>query len=350
MDNRAWLLCTKWFGNDAYSLTKRAAKQLEDFGFNIKLNKIEQSGFGAARLLSDGSLYYEVGVKEIFESPDKMFSIHEALAPTVACFHEVCGHGGQWRNESIKDESLSKVLLLNDLACKSSNKYYGVSLYYDEPMSQYFEQPHEIAAQYMGLKMTQKFLSAVYDDETADKLLCEYVNLRIASGNEFIKAPDDYYMKTPADGRKPYMKPMEPFTSMSQVYDQFQETFVKQVFKPADYTVTKNSMDFVGDYINEQKWPWERAWSRKQVNQIPDRLTQAYVLSAVWLGQHEYGPWIKKLPVFEHMDFPENVSKLIQNAPDYPNEEELDLGLLTEDDIDFAHAVEQIEFDTGQTL
>ena len=109
-------------------------------------------------------------------------------------------------------------------------------------------------------------------------------------------------------------------------------------------------MDFVGDYINSQKWPWERIWSRKQVNQISDRLTQAYVLSAVWLDQYEYGSWIKDLPVFEHMDFPENITELIQNAPDHPDEADLDLKLLTEDVIDFVHAVEQIKSDTGQTL
>ena len=332
MDSRAWILCTKWSGEEAYKLAQRAVNLLNYFDYDIELNKINNSGFGFAKLMSDGSLHYEVGIKEIAENPNLRFSVHEALAPTVACFHEVCGHGGQWRNEAKKDAPLSRVLLLNDLACKSSFQYYGVSPYYDEPEKQYFEQPHEIAAQYMGLKMTQKFLTAVYDEQTADKLLCEYVNLRIASGNTFIPAPD------------------EPFTSMSQVYDQFQETFVKQVFTSVDYTVTKDSMDFVGDYINSQKWPWERIWSRKQVNQISDRLTQAYVLSAVWLDQYEYGSWIKDLPVFEHMDFPENITELIQNAPDHPDEADLDLKLLTEDVIDFVHAVEQIKSDTGQTL
>lgn len=219
-----------------------------------------------------------------------------------------------------------------------------------EPVRQYFEQPHEIAAQYMGLKMTQKFLSAVYDEGAADKLLCEYVNLRIAAGNEFIPAPDDYKMEIPTDGRKPYMKPTEPFTSMAQVYDQFQKTFEQQVFKPTEYTVTRNSVDVVGDYINAQKWPWERISARKQVNEISDRLAQSYVLSGIWLKNHEYGSWIKNLPVFEHMDFSENISQLIHNVPTYPDETELDLKLLTEDDIDFTLAVEQIKSDTGQIL
>lgn len=63
----------------------------------------------------------------------------------------------------MKDVPLSKVLLLNDLACKSSRDFYGVDQSYTIPMSHYFEQPHEIAAQYMALKMSQKFLTSVYD-------------------------------------------------------------------------------------------------------------------------------------------------------------------------------------------
>lgn len=350
MDDRAWILCTKWYGDDAYLLAKQAVNRLNYFGYNIKLNETMHSGYGSTQLNDDGSLYYEIGIKEIFENQNSRFSIHEALAPTVACFHEVCGHGGQWRNEVKKETPLSQILILNDLACKSSFEYYGIDILNEEPEKQYFEQPHEIAAQYMGLKMTQKFLSVIYDEEEANKLLCEYVNLRITSDNEFISTPDGYQMETPADGRKPYMKPTEPFTSMSQVYDQFQETFIKQVFTPADYIVTKDSIDFVENYISTQKWPWERIWSRKQINQISDRLTQTYVLSGVWLEQHEYGSWIRKLPVLEHMNFPENISELIQNVPDYPDENDLDLKLLTEDNIDFTHAVEQIKPDNEQKL
>ncbi len=231
------------------------------------------------------------------------------------------------------------------LPVKNSNEYYGVDSMYKNPSPQYFEQPHEIAAQYMGLKMTQKFLSAVYDGNKADRLLCEYVNLRIASGNEFISAPDNCQMEVPADGRKPYMKPTEPFTSMSQVYEQFQKTFVKQVFGHAEYTVPKKSTDYVAGYINSQKWPWERIQSRKQINQIPDRLTQAYVLSAAWLKQHEYGSYVREFPVFKHMDFPKNISQLIDTMPVHPKKEDLDLNKLVEDNIDFVRAVEQIKPD-----
>lgn len=309
-----------------------------------------RSGSGTEQLMPDSSLHYEVGIKEIYENPRKLFSIHEALAPTVTCFHEACGHGGQWRHEALKDEPLSRVLLINDLACKCSNQFYGVDPSYKNPERQYFEQPHEIAAQYIALKMTQKFLTVVYDVDKADKLLCEYVNLRIASGNEFITVPDDYEMEIPADGREPFMKPTEPFHSMKQVYERFQETFVEKVFEPVSYQNTKESGDFVNRYIKEQKWPWERIQTRNQINAIDNRLTQTYVLSGIWINQHDYGPQIRQLPVFKNIEFPNNIKELIRDIPDPPDEDELDLNALTEDDIDFARAVEQIDVDVGQSL
>ena len=281
MDNRAWVLCTKWSGDKAYKLAEQAVGILIYSGFNITLDKTKHSGTGMMRLDLDGSIHYTVGIKEIFQNPRRLFPIQEALAPVVSCFHEACGHGGQWRHEAQKDEPLSKVLLLNDLACQTSSEFYGIDPLYRKPMPQYFRQPHEIAAQYMGLKMTQKFLTAVYDSDMADRLLCEYTNLRLASSSEFISIPDGYEMGKSADGRKPYHKPTEPFTSMEQVYDQFQKDFVKQVFAPASYKSTKDSNDLVSDYVHTQKWPWERIFVRKRIDQAPDRLTQAYILSGI---------------------------------------------------------------------
>ncbi len=338
------------YGDEASKIFSQAVGLLKQHGYNIHVLNELKSGTGNTELTDDGRLEYRVGSKGIVDKPYSRFPINEALAPTVTCFHEVCGHGGQWRNEIQKDTPLSKVLLLNDLACKSSNLYYGVTHDYTEPYSQYFEQPHEIAAQYMALKMTQKFLSTIYDKEYADKMLTQYVNMRIASSTEFIEAPDDYEMEIPEDGRAPFMKPSEPFNCMDEVYEHFQKTFEVQVFKPAEYWVDKNSQDAVGKHIKKE-WPWERPHARELVNNMSDRLTQVYVLSATWLEQHQdYAEWMKKLPALKNIDFPEKIRDLIDNTPNQPEKEDLDLGQLTEDDIDFIRAVEQIDMDVGPKL
>lgn len=257
MDGRSWNLCTKSYNNEAYVLVQRTADLLNNFGYNLILDDTIRSGRGFTDVGFDGDIVYKIGIKELVKNPNKRISMREFLVPTVACFHEVYGHGGQWRNEALKNDPLSMILLLSDLACQSSHNYYGITSSYEDPLPQYFEHPHEIAAQYMALKMTEKFLSAIYDKEKANKMLCEYVNLRIADNNEFIPAPDEYKMEIPSDGRRPFMKPTEPFTSMSQVYEQFQRTFLNKVFEPVDYKAEKRSTDSLGLYIKEQKWPWK---------------------------------------------------------------------------------------------
>lgn len=137
---------------------------------------------------------------------------------------------------------------------------------------------------------------------------------------------------------------------MSQIYDQFQKTFIQQVFTPVDYKVTKYSDDFVNKYINEYNWLWKRENVQMEINQIDDRLTQTYVLAGLWLKQHQYGSWMKELPVFKDMEFLKNISDLIKNSPEQPDENDLDLESLTEDDIDFTEAVASISIDTGLLL
>ena len=341
MNDRAWLMCTKMTGSEAYLLARQITDQLKYFGHDIELSDMKRLGTESEELMGDGSLHYKIGVKELIENPRKRLSMAEALAPVVGACHEVFGHGGQWRNEANKDMPLSRLLILNDLACKSSFSYYGVDFDYEEPTPQYFKQPHEIAAQYIGLKAANKFLSSVYGKSKADDLLCEYVNLRIASGNEYIQAPDDYHMEESSDGRKPYMKPTEPFTSMSQVYDQFQKTFIDQASARAEYNVPKFPIDYPSIHIDTLKRPWEKISSQMMINHMPDRMTQIYVLSCIWLNQHEYGKWMKELPVFEHIEFPKTVLQMMRNVPARPIEVDLDLRMLTEDSLTFNLSPEQ---------
>ena len=105
------------------------------------------------------STTYFVGTKELFEDGVE-FELGRAMIPVVGLFHEVCGHGGQIRNEFEKSTPLSQVLALNYYACRSSVYYYDNG---DTNFSeQYRWQPNEIAAQYMGIKSARTYLSSVY--------------------------------------------------------------------------------------------------------------------------------------------------------------------------------------------
>lgn len=363
VDYREWLFCKKMTGNEGIELAENIVSILRQSGYDIMLNDRIFIGDGFEKLNDDGSLNYEVGIKELKDDPHKKFGLHEALAPVVTACHEVFGHGGQWINESQKESPLSQFLIMNDIACKSSSQFYGLVIEHDDeanesalirsdgvmninrikPMQRYFNQPHEIAAQYMGLKMAQKFLSTVYGDSDADRKLCEYVNLRVVTDKEYIKIPDNYQMKIPLDGRKPYMMPTEPFTSMNQVYDRFQKTFIEQVSKPSGYDISRNFLDHAEVYIESLKYPWERMTARSQFNKVSERMTQIYALSAIWLDHSDNMQWISELPALKNVSFPKKISDLIRNAPDRPKDNDLDLSALTEDDIDFTRKIEQID-------
>ena len=346
--DRAYILSTKMDAREAHRLVDQAVRIIAGMGHDITLDPKMKSGDGGMMPNPDGTISYKIGIKEIIENPNSRLSIREALSPLVACFHEVYGHGGHWRNEANKDIILSKIILTSDVACRNSCEYYGVDENYETPNPRYFTQLHEISAQYMGLKMAQKFLAAAYDEKTADRYLSEYVNLRIALHSEFITAPDTYRMKEHLYGQKPFMLPSEPFADMNAIYGQFQKTFIQQTFPAIEYRVGKESTDYISDYINKQRWPWEKSISRKQFNNISDRLVQNYVAAAVWMKQNpDYHKWMKELPAFKDIDFMNDMPQLIQEPPEHPDEKELDLGALTEEQIDFAKAIEHISSNTG---
>lgn len=161
----------------------------------------------------------------------KTLSNYDAMNPVVALFHEVCGHGGQFKYEFMKDDPLSRVLALNHYACKSSYAYYfGNALRTDVFSDGYAKQSSEIAAQYMGLKCAQAYLNVYFEDELekdpgfVDRMLRDYVNERQMHGREHIRRS--------ADGRKEY-------DNMSQIFNDFNSKFqacidVHHTYKPVD--------------------------------------------------------------------------------------------------------------------
>lgn len=133
----------------------------------------------------DGPLTFTVGVKELVESPNKVVPMSTAVIPIVNAFHEICGHGGQIAKEFDKHNALSLTLALNYYACKASSYYYGVDDN-DNPHARYFKQPHEVAAQYMGVKMAFSYFSAVYGVGNAEGMLLSYLDYRVRNCSEFI--------------------------------------------------------------------------------------------------------------------------------------------------------------------
>lgn len=174
----------------------------------------------------DGRCVISVGRRELIENFDKVLPVGEALVPVVNLFHEVCGHGAQFDLEFQKHNALSTVLASSYYGCCSSNRYYGMP---DDniPQPVYFNHPHEIAAQYMGLVTAHEFLSHVYDSAEADSMLMKYEQYRIDCKSEFIDS---------IDGCK----------SFKDVLDKFKSRFKDAVFEHHDYECHLEDNDCLG--------------------------------------------------------------------------------------------------------
>lgn len=124
--------------------------------------------------------YFVVGIKELVESGVTDFELGRAMVPVVGAFHEVYGHGGQILNEFQKQTQLSRVLAMNYYACKGCPYYYDNFV---DDSDSYKAQPYEIAAQYIGIKAAEAFLSERYDPDFAKDALCAYQAFRVRNGS-----------------------------------------------------------------------------------------------------------------------------------------------------------------------
>ena len=183
-------------GGEAYELVMSARTWLAP---RISVNDIDFEddapiGDGATHI-EGNDLFVHIGVAEFVDDPDREFRDGEALLPFVALFHEVAGHSMQFTHEFNKTNTLSKVLFLSECACKGSAQYYGVD---DNgvPHDMYFSHPHEIAAQYMGIKCGYAYLSKRYPDD-ADRMMLDYIDYRCEHGCEFL--PGDVKFDTVED-------------------------------------------------------------------------------------------------------------------------------------------------------
>lgn len=259
------------------SLLNQAKKALTPVSRNIKLNKLLSVYSGTMN--DNYVLSFDIGTKELYEDSDKEWNTAEAMVPIVGLFHEVCGHGGQIIRELDDDKPLSKVLALNYYACKSSVKYYG----FDKnglPTEQYYHQPHEIAAQYMGIKTAYKFLKRYFSPDEASDMLIEYVNYRIEHDSEFIHTKKDY-------------------KHIDEVLSDFDREFQNQVKRHREYDLDNPCHDCISTYSNDRNYGCKLI---SKVSKCQDGMKQDWMMSTIYIAERDSNYCIRGRPVFKNMD------------------------------------------------
>ena len=231
-------------GIEILEILKQAKGLIEsDFRFaDCRISFMPDEDIMSGRFVDD--IYQQeikVGIKDFVENLSCEFKSNAMTTSLVSLFHEACGHGLQYFDEFEKDCSLSKLLAASYYSCKESHYYYGYDTvvvdrdgnsYGKDLSKRYLNHPHEIAAQYAGIYGVNCFLSKRFGKEISDRLICDYVNERIALGWEFIES------KT-------------PFESIEDVFAAFEIKFQKCAMRCREYDLGKDRGGILVRYAGE---------------------------------------------------------------------------------------------------
>lgn len=262
--------------DEIFYLLTSAKQQLVIFDSHIMIDK----NSSVSNTVTDDSPYsisFNICMKEFSDDLNKDWPVEQAMVPIVGLFHEVCGHGGQIKREFSKNSELSKVLALNHYACKASNSYYGIVN--GDVTRQYYSQPKEIAAQYMGIKCAYKFLSQEYSEAEANDMLCKYVNYRMKNDSECI-----------ATGKR--------YTNIDDVLSDFDKEFKKQIYAHRKYTLNDN-YDMLALYSKSRDLGSKL---KIRVASCQNGMKQDWMMASIYLDETDKNDRIKTKPVFKNIN------------------------------------------------
>lgn len=255
--------------DDGIRLLYQACKVLSDVsGYNVSV--VSNEAFGAGHTVydddDDSISVIEIGSMGLEGIRDVDVEVSEVMLCVVAAFHEVCGHALQHDRIFDMDTDLASILALNHYACISSKYYYGLrgacnkSAFGNHPIQQYYEQPIEIAAQYMGLRSAYSWLSGQFGNDDALTMVKDYLEYRISHHSECLSEVDEDW-------------------TMEDILDAFDVKFRESIHKHRDYGNGKNKNDDLS------KSPM--ASYGRMVAVMPDGLKQDWMLASVSVGRME---------------------------------------------------------------
>lgn len=246
-----------------------------------------------------------VGVQEFVERPDDDFPMSDVTKGVVALFHETYGHGLQYRYMFLQDNMLSKALAFSDYACRASRVYYGYEyehvpeygpdVYREHLGRKFLGHPHEMAAEYAGIKTAHQFLNDKYGPIISNKLICNYVNDNVRNDWSFVH-------------------PDKPYTNIDEILRDFHREFPECVLKNRDYDPQDDFMpgDKTGgpfvQYANRRGKQYLLKKSQKDM----DGIRQDAIQTAAVGYECGLGGELLRLPVFKHVNF--DMDKMVMSG------------------------------------
>lgn len=259
---------------------------------------------------------FAVGTFELWEN--SALSLGEAMVPIVGLFHEVSGHGDQIKTEFNKTTPLSKVLALNYYACQGSDYYYEG--FGPDKSKQYWKQPHEIAAQYMGIKSAYYYLSQEWGQQDATEAICAYEKFRQDNHCAFL------------DNHKTY-------SDVESILSDLNKKFQKCVYAKRHYVYTE-AIQFSHDSLLSLAAITENRLYISDMQNSHNGLKSDWMMTSAYVWHRDYTYEIRSKPVFKDIPLDPNVAFEKRNQPIHPKPKRSDLDL---NQLTLADAIKELE-------
>lgn len=197
--------------------TKYVNKVIDTCEFVITMSPTRPIGDGSTRNYC--GRVEEICIGTNFKS-NSSITYGDFTTELVALYHEI-GHARQIKYEFEKQNDLSMVLAVNHFAQRCSASYYAVD---DMEKGNYATHLTEIAAQYYGLNTAYRFLEENFDSESANTLICDYVNNEIATN--FV----------PVNKHNPY-------TYANDIFEKYNDVFNDCIYKHRPFALCSKYID-----------------------------------------------------------------------------------------------------------
>lgn len=298
-------------GSEAIEFLGFVKTYIQCAGFSVQLSPKKSIRDGMTVFDDYTVTRCEIGIKEFSEKFDQSVSDIDIMIPLVGMFHETFGHQYQMMKLFEKDTPLTRVIGLNHYACRSSSYYYGYrekivdidgEKYFETKMSaQYFRQPHEIAAQYAGIRACHSFLSwKLGDPEKSADLIRKYVQYRVKHGTECIKSVGDK-------------------DTVQNILTRFNMEFQRSVFRKRDYGIGSKQNDFLIRF--------GKPGDRKLVTFCPDGLRQDLLMAIPYIRNCNASDYIMKRGAFAALNLSMDHARNLLKQPVEPRPKTKDLSL-----------------------
>lgn len=187
-----------------------------DYGFSLEHDDSMSVQNGVTRgslsnTISNGLSSVVIGLEEFSKNPNYPVDSFHLVSALVAIYHEK-SHVDRYISYYNNNDPVTKAMALSYMSCTGNSGYRG---------QRYWSDPCEISAQLDGILGAYDVLCDMFGNEKANKLICNYQNIRLSAGYDYVVPSNDKF----------------PYQSIRDILDDFDTTFRDSLHKQRIYDI-----------------------------------------------------------------------------------------------------------------